>query len=149
MPFCLVQAESCYTAFRFCQQFSSVNSWETQLAASSVYAALEFHGSKTKGMTMHRTHAHSLCASPSFAGMYNCWQSTRVMDCHPSLTVAVHVMGVSCVTGGNRHLCNQGSRLSLIESHSLLPTAINPTFLVHASCSLSSVMSDSLRPHGL
>ena len=149
MPFCLVQAESCYTAVRFCQQFSSVSSWETQLATSSVYAALEFHGSKTKGVTVHRTHAHSPCAFPSFVGICNCWQSTGVMDGHPSLTITMHVLRMSCVKGGNRHLCTQGYRMSLIESHSLLPTVMNPTFLVRASCSVSSVMSDSLQPHGL
>ena len=143
MLFCLVQADSCYTAVRFCQQFSSVSSWETQLATSSVYAALEFHGSKAKGVTVHRIHAHLLCAFPSFVGICNCWQSTRVTDGHPSLTITVRVMGMSCVKGGNRHPCDQGYRMSLIESHSLLPTVINPTFLVRASYSGSSVVSDS------
>lgn len=135
-----MQAESCYTEVRFCQQFSSVTSQETELATSSVYAALEFHGSKTKGVTIHHTHKHSLCAFPSFVGVCNCWQNTRVMDRYPSLTITVHVMGMSCVKGGNRHLCNQGYRMSLIESRSLLPTVMNPTFLVRASCLVSSVV---------
>ena len=148
-PFCLVQVESCYTEVRFCQQFSLVNSQETQLATSSVYAALEFHGSKTKGVTIHHTHKHALCAFPSFVGICNCWQSTRVMHRYPSLTITVHVMGMSCVKGGSRHLCNQGYRMSLIESRSLLSTVMNPTFLVHASCLVSSAVSDSLWPYGL
>lgn len=48
-------------SFPICEQSSQ----ETQLATSSVYATLEFHGSKTKGMTFHCVHMCLLCAFPA------------------------------------------------------------------------------------